>query len=60
MLKIEDDMTQIFVTKLDSYNLRRQLEDMFCKIDTQTQGEAYSMTTIERRYPMVAELFDMI
>lgn len=58
MYIVDDKKQQLFISNDERVQLRRELEDMFCKVDKTTEySDGYSGKEMSRTYPIVWELF---
>ena len=60
MIEITKESKQVVFDYKDQNKLLIELEDMFILSDTEIEGHYYSMATIERKYPKVAELYRLL
>lgn len=51
---------QICLTVAERSKCVRELEDMFCKIDSTAPSFNYSLESIQKQYPIISELFKLM
>lgn len=51
---------QICLTVAERSKCVRELEDLFCEVDSVKPSHSYSFENIQKKYPTVAELFKLM